>query len=113
MAETLSMTRSSSGDDVCYFTTPRQIWAEDRERAEHVFDIPLGSIVVAVETGRRWIFLGWDRNSAGSYPRFVEERTPDRFHAVPLVDYHAVFVDTLVRKFPDLERFRKAPSTAT
>ncbi len=113
MIEMHATTMTSRQDDVCYFPVERQRWADERERAEDAFDIPLGASVTAGERGRRWVFIGWDRNTAGLYPRFVEERTPDRFGGIPLADYHAVFVDTLLRKFPDLERFRKRSASAT
>jgi hypothetical protein len=91
----------------CYFDDPRQAPPGDRERAEDVLDIPLGSVVISAETGKEWVFFGWSSNTAGTYPNFIEALTPARYPGVPFYDYHAAYADTLERKFPDVARFRR------
>jgi hypothetical protein len=100
-------TSSSDGAEPCYFEAARQRSPVDQDRAEDVFDIPLGSVVTSAETGKAWVFFGWSSNSAGTYPNFIEALTPARFPGVPHYDYHAAFADTLERKFPDVSRFRR------
>lgn len=82
----------------------------DDERAEDVFEIPLGAIVKEGVTGQQWVFVGWRRNTAGLYPNFVEAMTPDKRPGVPIYDYHATIASTLERKFPDITRFRTKPA---
>jgi len=102
-------TTSPAGTDICRCGGVRQEPPIDQDRAEDVFDIPLGSVVTSAETGRPWVFFGWSSNTAGTYPNFIEALTPARFPGVPHYDYHAAFADTLERKFPNVARFRGTP----
>lgn len=97
----------SAGQEICLYGGFRPEPPAEQERAEDVFDIPLGSVVTEAGTDRKWVFFGWSSNTAGTYPSFVQALTPSRFPGVPHYDYHAAFADTLERKFPDLARFRR------
>lgn len=98
---------SSSTTPATIHPVSRPSLPEDEERAEDVYDIPLGAIVHDSETGRQWVFFGWASNTAGRYPNFIEEMEPGNSPHAPRYDYHAAFTRTLERKFPALSRFRR------
>jgi hypothetical protein len=77
------------------------------DRAEFVLTkTPLGAVVrEGDEDGRKWIFVGWSSTTAGWEMNFVRAIKPtDR---APAFTYHASMADTLIRKFPALEQYRK------
>jgi len=72
------------------------------ERCEDVFDIPLGYTVVDIR-GVLYIMIGWKENTNGKVPVFhMVINGPYNAYA-----YSCAYAETLVAKFPDIERLRK------
>lgn len=66
--------------------------------------VPIGEIFEA-EDDRKWIFIGWRRNTAGHEMVFVRSvKGSDR--GDPFL-YYASMTATLIKKFPALDRYRK------
>lgn len=75
------------------------------------FTIKLGAVVHDTE-GRAYVYYGRTLSSIGTWSQhFVMERTGRNWPVSPPWFYHAVSLDTLLRKFPDLvvERVTENP----
>lgn len=71
------------------------------ERAEDAFDIPIGTTVRDVN-GVLYIMIGWMRNTMGRQAVFHME-IKGRYNDYT---YRCAYSETLVSKFPEIERFR-------
>jgi hypothetical protein len=78
------------------------------ERADMVLTrTPLGLVLEEGngDDGRKWIFIGWQANTAGMEMHFARAlKASDR--GLPW-GYHASIAETLIRKFPGLSRYHK------
>lgn len=74
------------------------------ERAEVGLGVKFADIVHDTD-GHSWVCIGWVRNSAGIFPTFTREQKPKMPYA-PDYTYYAAYTETLIKKFPDLERLR-------
>jgi hypothetical protein len=75
-------------------------------RLETEFDFPLGAVVHDT-LDNPWVFIGWTLRTTGKTANFVmcvKERW-----AGPAWEYHVDFTETLLRKFPDAEKYRTLP----
>ena len=72
------------------------------DRVENTFDIPIGTTLKDVN-GVLYIMIGWAANTMGRFTVFHTE-IRGRYNDYT---YHCVFAETLVAKFPDVERFKK------
>jgi hypothetical protein len=83
---------------------------KDDSRIEHDLLFSFGDIVHDRHKAR-WIFIGWRHNTAGAFPVFVKEQMGEiaiGSWAVNSVNfYNCSFTNTLLKKFPDAERFKK------
>lgn len=79
------------------------------ERAEHDFALAFGDIVHDADK-KRWVFIGWRHNTAGAFPIFAKEQLGEIAldgWTNSIWTYYAAMTETLLRKFPELERYRK------
>jgi hypothetical protein len=80
-------------------------------RAETVLaETPLGAVVVARADGRRWIFIGWNENTAGREMFFVRSLSSTEPNVLPPWTYHASTAETLLKKFSGLDQYRNSKS---
>jgi len=75
-------------------------------RCEEVFDIPLGAAIGGL-AGRKWLFVGWAKNTVGAEMMFVREITGLPIRPDSLWTYHVSMAETALRKFPALSDYSK------
>jgi hypothetical protein len=80
-------------------------------RAEDVYRLDAGDVVHDVGDNI-WVCVGWRTNKAGRFPIFVKDQTPITVPARTdwwwtVFHYHCAEAETLARKFPDVEKYRK------
>lgn len=80
-------------------------------RASDHIDIPLGAIAEMVDPrhgGFRYVFVGWAHTSAGPEAVMVREmQHGERLSPSNPWVYHCSMLDTLLRRFPDLEKYAR------
>ncbi len=78
----------------------------DEPRGEHHLDIPLGTVVTKSDArGGRYVFVGWRVNTVGREALFVRDQT-GVVDSRPPWTYHAAYLATLLREFPELAAYR-------
>lgn len=80
-------------------------------RASTVFDIPLGTVVRAADTGTLYVFIGWRPNTVGHEAFFGRAFTgtePPASVRGPIWTYNCAYADTLLQKFPELAAYVRA-----
>lgn len=73
-------------------------------------DLTLGMIVAEAKTSQRYVFVGWfGPSTVGTYDAlFVREGQPgERVGLTTPWMYRCVRTETLIRRFPELEQYRK------
>ena len=70
-------------------------------------DTPLGAVVIARADARRWIFIGWNENTAGREMFFVRALSSIGPNSLPPWTYHASITETLMNKFHGLLQYKK------
>ena len=84
----------------------------DFHRAEDHLTVPIGTIVQETESSYFWVFFGWSRNTVGLEMNFVKVPDPNWVNRVKPepYHYHCSGLATVLRKFPELERFKHGNS---
>lgn len=76
-------------------------------QAYHDLAIPFGAVTTDAD-GKHWVFGGWASTSMSREAYFTRElQLGDRLSPVTPWSYHCTKTETLLRKFPDLERYRR------
>ena len=79
--------------------------------AAEELDIPLGAIAIDTHpqyAGQRYVFVGWASTTVSKEATLVRELQPrERLNRASPWIYHCTETATLLRRFPDLERFRR------
>jgi hypothetical protein len=86
--------------------------AEEKEaeqpQAYADLDIPLGTITTGYD-GKRWVFCGWGQTTISKNAYLVRELQPgEPITLTTPWTYRCTMTDTLLKKFPELEQYRRA-----
>lgn len=84
---------------------------KSKNRCSDDLAIPLGTVTMD-HRGWQWVFCGWATNTEGLEVYFVRElQEGERISLATPWTYFCSFTETLLKRFPDLARFRKGKNS--